>query len=105
MKVMPRSDPTWTADEATRWDAVVAHDRTADGRFVYAVSSTGVYCRPSCPSRRPRRDRVAFFEDARAAAGAGYRACRRCQPDAATAVDRWADKIRRACIYLANIDG
>src|SRR5258708_7212179 len=49
-------------NDAARWNAVVAHDRTSDGLFVYAVRSTGVYCRPSCPSRRPRRDRVAFFD-------------------------------------------
>ena len=46
----------------TKWDAVLARDRELDGSFVYAVRSTGVYCRPSCPSRRPRRDRVVFFD-------------------------------------------
>jgi len=84
----------------------MAHDRDADGSFVYAVRSTSIYCRPSCPSRRPRRDRVAFFETAAAARGAGFRACRRCQPDReSTPADPWVDKIRRACVYLANVDG
>ena len=93
-------------NDAARWNAVVGHDRTADGLFVYAVRSTGVYCRPSCPSRRPRRDRVAFYDTAAAALGAGFRACKRCKPDAiAAAVDPWVEKIRRACVYLANVEG
>jgi AraC family transcriptional regulator, regulatory protein of adaptative response / methylated-DNA-[protein]-cysteine methyltransferase len=58
----------------------MARDGSWDGRFVYAVASTGIFCRPSCSARRPRRDRVAFFADAAAAAAAGYRACRRCRP-------------------------
>ncbi len=86
------------------WNSVVARDRGADGAFVYAVSSTGVYCRPSCPSRRPRREHVAFFDTADAARRAGYRACRRCHPDRAMP-DPWTDKIRRACVYLGNVDG
>ena len=67
--------------------------------------STGIYCRPSCPSRRPRRDRVLFFDDTEAARAAGFRACKRCKPDAAAAADPWIDKIRRACVYLSNVDG
>jgi AraC family transcriptional regulator of adaptative response/methylated-DNA-[protein]-cysteine methyltransferase len=93
-------------NDAARWNAVVGHDRTADGLFVYAVRSTGVYCRPSCPSRRPRRERVAFFDAPAAARDAGFRACKRCKPDAvAAAVDPWVEKIRRACVYLANVEG
>ena len=88
-----------------RWAAVLARRREADGRFVYAVTSTGVYCRPSCASRRPRPDRVTFFDTAAEADRAGYRACRRCRPDADTATDPWTEKIRRACVYLANING
>jgi AraC family transcriptional regulator of adaptative response/methylated-DNA-[protein]-cysteine methyltransferase len=93
-----------TSDTA-RWASVIARDRRADGTFVYAVQSTGVYCRPSCPSRRPRRDRVTFFEASADARAAGFRACRRCHPDAAAGIDPWIDKIRRACVYLANVDG
>ena len=84
---------------------MLARDRKADGLFVYAVSSTGIYCKPSCASRRPHRDRVVFFETTADAARAGYRACRRCRPDEVRAVDPWIDKIRRACVYLANVDG
>ena len=92
-------------NDDARWLAVVAHERRADGLFVYAVNSTRIYCRPSCASRRPRRDRVAFFDSSADAAHAGYRACRRCRPDEAIAADPWIDKVRRACVYLANIDG
>jgi AraC family transcriptional regulator of adaptative response/methylated-DNA-[protein]-cysteine methyltransferase len=71
-----------------------------------AVTSTGIYCRPSCPSRRPRRDRVVFFDAADAARAAGFRACKRCNPDSiAAAADPWVEKIRRACVYLSNVDG
>ena len=63
------------------WQAVRNRERDADGRFVYAVATTGIYCRPSCPSRRPRREHVAFFATPAEAAAAGYRACRRCHPD------------------------
>src|SRR5258708_1607453 len=89
-------------NETARWQAVLGRDRDADGRFVYAVRSTGIYCRPSCPSRRPRRDRVAFFETPTAAREAGFRACKRCKPDTAAAIaDPWIEKIRRACVYLS----
>jgi AraC family transcriptional regulator of adaptative response/methylated-DNA-[protein]-cysteine methyltransferase len=93
-------------DDKARWDAVMTHDRGSDGSFVYAVTSTGVYCRPSCPSRRPRRDRVRFFDRAEAARAAGFRACKRCKPDATAPVaDPWVEKIRRACVYLSNVEG
>ena len=93
-------------NDAACWNAVAAHDRDADGLFVYGVRSTGVYCRQSCPSRRPRRDRVAFFDTAVAARQAGFRACLRCKPDAtAPVVDPWGEKIRRACDYLSNVEG
>ena len=64
----------------TRWTAVVARDPRHDGAFVYGVASTRIYCRPSCPSRRPTRSRVSFFETPAEAERAGYRACRRCEP-------------------------
>jgi AraC family transcriptional regulator of adaptative response/methylated-DNA-[protein]-cysteine methyltransferase len=86
-----------------RWTAVSSRDRHADGQFVYAVTSTGIFCRPSCPSRRPNRTRVRFFDTVNEAERAGYRACKRCRPAAAT-VDPWVDKIRRACAYLASAE-
>jgi AraC family transcriptional regulator of adaptative response/methylated-DNA-[protein]-cysteine methyltransferase len=76
-------------DAEVAWTAVLRRDALCDGRFVYAVSSTGVYCRPSCPSRRPRRDRVSFFAGAPEAEAAGYRACLRCgDGGVATTVER-----------------
>jgi len=62
------------------WQAVLKRDRRRDGDFVYAVASTGIYCRPSCPARRPARRRVTFFDSPQAAEAAGFRACRRCRP-------------------------
>lgn len=89
-----------------RWGAVLRRDPDADGRFVYAVQSTGVYCRPSCPSRRPRRDRVAFYDTPETARVAGYRACRRCAPDAPAApATRTAAAVARARALLDAADG
>src|SRR5438034_5561940 len=106
MNAMSAVQSTEKLNDTARWNAVVAHDRDADGLFVYAVRSTGVYCRPSCPSRRPRRDRVAFFETPVAARDAGFRACLRCKPDAiAAGADPWIEKVRRACVYLSNVEG
>lgn len=72
-----------TIDENAAWQAFARRDRAFDGRFVVAVRSTGIYCKPSCAARRPRRENVAFLDDAAAARAAGYRACRRCLPDSA----------------------
>jgi len=69
-----------TQDHDPRWQAVLARDASRDGAFVFGVTSTGVYCRPSCPSRRPRRDRVQFFSQPDEAERAGFRACLRCRP-------------------------
>jgi len=74
--VLPDS---WTPDRA--WRAVTRRDPAARTAFVYAVRSTGIYCRPGCPSRRPRRDNVLYFPGGDDARLAGYRACRRCRPD------------------------
>lgn len=66
----------------TAWNAVASRDPAEDGRFVFAVRTTGVFCRPSCPARRPRRENVRFFSGPAAAAAAGYRPCLRCRPEA-----------------------
>src|ERR1044072_7943746 len=68
-------------DEAKLWDAVLRRDTAATGEFVYAVKTTGVYCRPTCASRRPLRKNVAFFSTTAEARAEGYRACKRCRPD------------------------
>lgn len=91
--------------ESARWDALVARDPSAGADFVYAVRSTGIYCRPGCASRRPRRDRVAFFDSPTDAEQAGFRPCLRCRPDQRAASDPWVDRIRRACVYLAGVAG
>jgi AraC family transcriptional regulator, regulatory protein of adaptative response / methylated-DNA-[protein]-cysteine methyltransferase len=68
------------ADPEVRWQAVIDRDPGSDGRFFYGVSSTGIYCRPTCPARRPQRAHVRFFDTPDEAEAAGYRACRRCEP-------------------------
>ena len=80
------------------WQAVEARDASQDGSFVFAVSSTGVYCRPSCPSRRPRRANVAFFRRPEEAEKAGYRACLRCRPRSAG--HGAAAEARAICRYI-----
>lgn len=82
------------------WQAVVAKDARFDGQFVFAVSSTGVYCRPSCPSRRAHRERVKFFELPEAAEQAGFRACLRCQPRRARIMDPQVELVQRVCHLL-----
>jgi AraC family transcriptional regulator of adaptative response/methylated-DNA-[protein]-cysteine methyltransferase len=85
-----------------RWQAVLARDERDD--FVYAVRTTRVYCRPSCPSRRPRPDNVAFFRRGADAEEHGYRACRRCRPDA-PATDERVARVEAACRELDAGDG
>jgi len=84
---------------ANYWDAVAARDRSMDGAFYYAVLSTGVYCRPSCPSKRPRRENVVFFRAREAAERAGFRPCKRCKPDAAAA-DANAELVEKVCRHI-----
>ena len=69
-------------DQEQAWTAFAARDRNADGRFIVGVRTTGIYCRPSCPARHPKRENVAFYADGEAARAAGLRACLRCLPDA-----------------------
>jgi AraC family transcriptional regulator of adaptative response/methylated-DNA-[protein]-cysteine methyltransferase len=82
-----------------RWQAVLARDGSQDGSFVFAVSSTGVYCRPSCPSRRPRREHVTFYRNASEAEKAGYRACLRCRPRARSGNAR-SEMVKSVCRYI-----
>src|SRR5262245_16235270 len=85
-----------------RWKALAARDRDADGTFVYGVTSTGVYCRPSCPSRRPRADRVRFFDSAVDARKHGFRACKRCRPDSLDLGAPGIEAVRRVSAFLAT---
>ena len=78
------------------WHAIETRDRRVDGRFVYGVTSTHIFCRPSCPSRRPRRDRVRLFRNPADAEAAGFRACRRCHPAGAAAPSATVRAVERA---------
>jgi len=86
------------------WAAVVAHDARRDGSFFYSVRTTGVYCRPGCASRQPRRENVAFWETAAAAEAAGFRPCKRCRPNEASAAARHVAAIERACALIRARD-
>jgi AraC family transcriptional regulator, regulatory protein of adaptative response / methylated-DNA-[protein]-cysteine methyltransferase len=92
-------------DEEAKWQAVVGKDARADGEFVFAVSSTGIYCRPSCPSRRPRREYVSFYALPEAAEQAGFRACRRCHPRTVAATDPQVGMARLVCRLIDNNQG
>lgn len=87
-----------------RWAVIVARDPGADGQFFYGVRTTGVYCRPSCPSRRPRPENVELFETRAAAERSGYRACRRCKPGEPPQADRQAAWIESACRLIDASD-
>jgi AraC family transcriptional regulator of adaptative response/methylated-DNA-[protein]-cysteine methyltransferase len=97
-----RSQPTESSDEL--WTAVSRRDEKADGKFVYAVKTTGVYCRPSCRSRLPLRGNVEFFADLADAAKAGYRACKRCRPDHGDPRRELDRMLVRACRLLESED-
>lgn len=89
-------------NEENYWQAVLDKDSKADGTFVYGVRSTGIYCRPSCPSRRPRREQVVFFGQPEEAVTAGFRACLRCQPQE---VEPQLEMVQQTCRYIeANLD-
>jgi AraC family transcriptional regulator, regulatory protein of adaptative response / methylated-DNA-[protein]-cysteine methyltransferase len=91
------SKRTSRPEYGSRWRAVQARDRSADGAFVYAVRSTGIYCRPSCPSRKPRREQVVFFPLAEAAEQKGFRECRRCRPRGVRMRDARIEIVARVC--------
>src|SRR5579859_755012 len=81
------------------WSSVLRRDAACDGEFVFAVSSTGIYCRPSCPARRPRRDNVRFFAEPAQAEQAGYRACLRCRPKSVRGDER-NDSAKAICRFI-----
>src|SRR5579863_5358971 len=92
--------------QANYWDAVAGRDGRMDGVFFYAVLTTGVYCKPSCPSRRPRPENVVFFRTREAARRAGFRACKRCKPDALSTSNPNTDLVEKVCRYIdAHPDG
>ena len=86
------------------WEGVLARDRRFDGVFVYGVRSTGIYCRPSCSARRPRREQVTFFRLPEAARQAGFHPCRRCRPDEGVIQDPQVKRVHRLCQYIEKYD-
>jgi len=100
----PRSSPMTNVsrlDADTAWAAFMRRDRAWDGRVIGAVKTTGIYCKPSCPARRPKREHVEFFSSAEEARGAGYRACLRCKPDE---VGRDRDAVAKALALIERAE-
>jgi AraC family transcriptional regulator of adaptative response/methylated-DNA-[protein]-cysteine methyltransferase len=98
MNLLPETDES-------QWQAVLTKDARCDGQFVFAVSSTGIYCRPSCGSRRPRRENVSFFQSPEAAEQAGFRACHRCHPRKARVIDPQIQMARQVCRLIEENEG
>jgi AraC family transcriptional regulator of adaptative response/methylated-DNA-[protein]-cysteine methyltransferase len=86
--------------EASFWEALGSRDARMDGVFFFAVVTTGVYCRPSCPARRPRRENVIFFQRREAAERAGFRPCRRCKPERERVRDAQSELVEKICRHL-----
>jgi AraC family transcriptional regulator of adaptative response/methylated-DNA-[protein]-cysteine methyltransferase len=84
------------------WRACLERDAAYDGRFVFAVRTTGIYCRPSCPARKPRRQNVLFFSAPELARQAGFRACKRCQPDRSHLRSPLAERVLSVCHYIRS---
>ncbi len=100
----PEASGSPASQDDGRWQAVLARDRRADDAFYYAVSSTGVYCRPSCGARTPNRRNVTFYTSCAEAERAGFRACKRCRPGAAGLAERHAGIVIAACRQIEQSD-
>ena len=100
----PDKDGLSFASDDERWDAVLRRDRAADGAFYYSVLTTGVYCRPSCAARLPRRENVRFHASREAAERAGFRPCKRCRPNEAPLAERQAALVAKACRAIEEAD-
>ena len=85
------------------WQAVVARDASYDGKFVFAVKTTGIYCRPSCPARQPKRKNIALFGSPAEAEVAGFRACKRCHPASMSIEERQLDAVKKACAHIEAV--
>ena len=103
MKRLSPSSPVAPSEDAW-WEAVRRRDKAFDGKFFFAVRTTGVYCRPSCASRAAKRENVSFFSSAEAAERAGYRTCKRCRPDRLGAPDPKVEAVKRACEMIASAE-
>lgn len=98
-----RQMPLLASDDA-RWKAVKRRDRAADGMFLYAVLTTGIYCRPSCAARLPRRENVRFWASPAEAERAGFRPCKRCRPNEAALAERQSAVVTKACRMIEEAD-
>lgn len=96
--------PTPVTDDEERWAAVLRRDPAADDRFCYAVSTTGVYCRPSCPSRAAKREHVRFYANCAEAEQAGFRPCRRCRPEQPSRAWHYARIVTDACRQIETAE-
>jgi AraC family transcriptional regulator of adaptative response/methylated-DNA-[protein]-cysteine methyltransferase len=101
---LQQTKPDRLGSDDERWNAVVHRDRSADGRFYYSVLTTGVYCRPGCPSRLPRRENVGFHPSCEAAEQAGFRACKRCRPNAAGLATKHTAIVAKACRLIETAE-
>lgn len=93
-----------TAELDPRWRAIEARDRSADGSFVFSVRTTGIYCRPSCPARHAKPENVAFHPTCEDAERAGFRPCKRCRPNEASAYEVRAAMVARACRFIEQAE-
>jgi AraC family transcriptional regulator of adaptative response/methylated-DNA-[protein]-cysteine methyltransferase len=96
--------PRAPARDEERWQAVKRRDPAFDGKFLFAVRTTGIFCRPSCASRPAKRENVSFFATAAKAEKAGYRACKRCRPDTLGAPDPKVEAVKRACEMIGSAE-
>ncbi|KQN47308.1 bifunctional DNA-binding transcriptional regulator/O6-methylguanine-DNA methyltransferase Ada [Rouxiella silvae] len=94
----------YNTDDEACWQAIISRDAKADGDFVYAVKTTGIYCAPSCPSRMPNRDNVEYFTDAVQAENAGYRACKRCRQGRKSLLEQHSAQVEQACRLLESCE-
>ncbi|HEX9639414.1 MAG TPA: bifunctional DNA-binding transcriptional regulator/O6-methylguanine-DNA methyltransferase Ada [Acidobacteriota bacterium] len=97
-------EPSSFSGDEQRWAAVQRRDRRADGAFYYSVQTTGVYCRPSCPSRAARREHVRFHASREGAERAGFRPCKRCRPDQPPLAEQHAVAVARACRLIESAE-
>ena len=103
IRTLEKPLPASSRDEA-RWEAFVARDASFEGQFYIAVKTTGVYCRPGCPARLPKRANVRFFDTRNEAERAGFRPCKRCKPDQPSLGELHAGKIAQACRLIETAD-
>src|SRR3954453_5852980 len=104
LHLMTPSPETPSPGDDARWNAVQRRDHAADGAFFYSVRTTGVYCRPSCAARLPRRENVGFHASPAAAEKAGFRPCRRCRPNEPALAERQARLVAKACRLIERSD-